>query len=228
MAITNKKNILYIEDDREIGEWVCSDLRERGYGVVWLTSGDRALEEAAECQLAILDVMLPGLDGFTVGQRLKKQYPALPILMLSARTSIDDKLQGLEFADDYLTKPFHPDELAARLEVLLRRSATPSVEPLQLRHLLVFEKENIIRDRDTGAEIVLTGKQFHIFQYLLRHLGQIMTKEQIYEAVWGEPYLDGDKTLMVHIRHLREKIERDPAAPEIIETIRGIGYRVRP
>ncbi|MNI70784.1 Transcriptional regulatory protein WalR [compost metagenome] len=74
---------------------------------------------------------------------------------------------------------------------------------------------------------MLTGKQFYIFQYLLRHLGQIMTKEQIYEAVWGEPYLDGDKTLMVHIRHLREKIEVDPAVPEIIETIRGIGYRVR-
>lgn len=227
MTMTSK-NILYIEDDREIGEWVCSDLRERGYGVVWLTSGDRALEEASECQLAILDVMLPGLDGFTVGQRLKKQYPGLPILMLSARTSIDDKLQGLEFADDYLTKPFHPDELAARLEVLLRRSGAPSAEPLQLRHLLVFEKENIIRNRDNGEEIVLTGKQFHIFQYLLRHLGQIMTKEQIYEAVWGESYLDGDKTLMVHIRHLREKIERDPASPEIIETIRGIGYRVRP
>ncbi|MNN11193.1 Transcriptional regulatory protein WalR [compost metagenome] len=147
--------------------------------------------------------------------------------MLSARTSIDDKLQGLEFADDYLTKPFHPDELAARLEVLLRRHGAASAEPLQLRHLLVYEKENRIINQNTGEEIMLTGKQFHIFQYLLRHLGQIMTKEQIYEAVWGEPYLDGDKTLMVHIRHLREKVEMDPAAPEIIETIRGIGYRVR-
>ncbi|WP_410772500.1 response regulator transcription factor [Fontibacillus sp. BL9] len=223
----SSKNILYIEDDREIGEWVSSDLRERGYGVTWLTSGERAVEEAASSQLAILDVMLPGLDGFTVGQRLKKQYPGMPILMLSARTSIDDKLQGLQFADDYLTKPFHPDELAARVEVLLRRSGAASSEALELKHLLVYEKENTIKNRETGEEIVLTGKQFHIFQYLLRHLGQIMTKEQIFEAVWGEPYLDGDKTLMVHIRHLREKLERDPAAPEIIETIRGIGYRVR-
>ncbi|MEF2969171.1 response regulator transcription factor [Paenibacillus sp. M1] len=223
----SNKNILYIEDDREIGAWVNADLTERGYTVTWLTSGERAVEEAASCHLAILDVMLPGLDGFTVGQRLKKQYPALPILMLSARTSIDDKLQGLQFADDYLTKPFHPDELAARVEVLLRRSGTASPEPLELRHLLVYERENLIKDRENGEEIVLTGKQFHIFQYLLRHLGQIMTKEQIYEAVWGEPYLEGDKTLMVHIRHLREKLERDPANPEIIETIRGIGYRVR-
>ncbi|MNW44608.1 Transcriptional regulatory protein WalR [compost metagenome] len=219
--------LLYIEDDHEIGEWVSRDLKERGYHVTWLTSGEQALELAANSNVVILDVMLPGLDGFTIGQRLKKQHPSLPVLMLSARTSIDDKLQGLQFADDYLTKPFHPDELAARLEVLLRRHGDASTEPLQLRHLLVYEKENRVIDQNTGEEIILTGKQFHIFQYLLRHLGQIMTKEQIYEAVWGEPYLDGDKTLMVHIRHLREKLEQNPAAPEVIETIRGIGYRVK-
>ncbi|MFD3262147.1 response regulator transcription factor [Paenibacillus lentus] len=223
----NQIHLLYIEDDTEIGEWVYANLQDRGYRVTWLTSGERALEQADECRLVILDVMLPGLDGFTIGQRLKKQHPDLPVLMLSARTSIDDKLQGLQFADDYLTKPFHPDELVARIEVLLRRSGNISPEPLRLRHLLVHERENLIINQDSGEEIMLTGKQFHIFNYLLRHLGQIMTKEQIYEAVWGEPYLEGDKTLMVHIRHLREKIERDPASPEIIETIRGIGYRVK-
>lgn len=221
-------HLLYIEDDPEIGEWVSSNLEARGYTVTWLKHGDQAVEKAVDCQLVILDVMLPGLDGFTIGGRLKQKYPELPVLMLSARTSIDDKLQGLKFADDYLTKPFHPDELAARIEVLLRRSggiADPA--PLQIKHLLVYEKENRIIHQDTNEEIVLTGKQFHIFAYLLRHLGQILTKEQIYEAVWNEPYLDGDKTLMVHIRHLREKLERDPANPEVIETIRGIGYRVR-
>lgn len=226
MSISNA-NLLYIEDDQEIGTFISGELSSRGYEVTWLTSGDRAMEEAETSNLVILDVMLPGLDGFTVGQRLKKQFPHIPILMLSARASIDDKLHGLQFADDYLTKPFHPEELAARIEVLLRRSGAPSAAPLQLRHLLIHEKENIIVNQDTGEEIILTGKQFHIFQFLLQHLGQILTKEQIYEGVWGEPYLDGDKTLMVHIRHLREKIERDPAAPEIIETIRGIGYRVR-
>ncbi|WP_055105485.1 response regulator transcription factor [Paenibacillus ihumii] len=223
----NPIHLLYIEDDPEIGTWVNENLQDRGYRVTWLKTGERALDYADTCRLAILDVMLPGLDGFTVGQRLKKQHPNLPVLMLSARASIDDKLQGLEFADDYLTKPFHPDELAARIEVLLRRSGNASPGPLKLQHLLVHERENLIINQDTGEEILLTGKQFHIFNYLLRHLGQIMTKEQIYEAVWGEPYLEGDKTLMVHIRHLREKIERDPASPEIIETIRGIGYRVR-
>ncbi|GAA3400411.1 response regulator transcription factor [Paenibacillus hodogayensis] len=219
--------IVYIEDDPEIGAWVTRDLSARGYEVVWLTDGDRALQEAQTCQLAILDVMIPGLDGFTVGQRLKKQHSKLPILMLSARTSIDDKLQGLQFADDYVTKPFHPDELAARIEVLLRRSGNGLEETLTIKHLDVRMSDKTIVRRDTGEPVDLTGKQYHIFHYFLRHLGQILTKEQIYEAVWGEPYLEGDKTVMVHIRYLREKLELDPAVPEVIETIRGIGYRVR-
>ncbi|MBB6634058.1 response regulator transcription factor [Cohnella thailandensis] len=219
--------LLYIEDDKEIADFVRGLLKERGYEVIWLASGERAVEEASGCHLALLDVMLPGLDGFTVGQRLKKAEPALPILMITARTSIDDKLQGLQFADDYLTKPFHPEELLARIEVLLRRFRTSGAEPMAVKHLLVYEQENRIVNGDSGEEILLTGKQFHIFHYLLRHAGQIKTKEQIYEAVWNEPYLEGDKTLMVHIRYLREKLERDPAAPEVIETVRGIGYRVR-
>lgn len=220
-------SLLYIEDDAEIGEWVSRDLAERGYQVDWQRSGERAGELAASCKLVILDVMLPGLDGFTVGQRLKKAHPELPILMLSARTSIDDKLEGLQFADDYLTKPFHPDELAARIEVLLRRSGSVASDVLELKHLSVHERENRIVNRETGEEIILTGKQYQIFKFMLRHLGQILTKEQIYEGVWGEPYFDGDKTLMVHIRYLREKLERDPASPEIIETIRGVGYRIK-
>lgn len=221
------KRILYIEDDADIGAWVKEDLSKRGYEVNWLTSGDRAAQYAEEADLVILDVMLPGLDGFTVGQRLKKAAPQLPILMLSARTAVDDKLQGLQFADDYLTKPFHPDELAARVEVLLRRYGPPASQALQLGHLTVDVGANLVVDSRTGEEIALTGKQWHIFMYLLRHANRILTKEQIYEAVWGEPYIEGDKTLNVHIRHLREKVELDPSAPELIETIRGIGYRVK-
>ncbi|MFF2483212.1 response regulator transcription factor [Paenibacillus sp. NPDC058071] len=220
--------LLYIEDDKEIGGFVQRLLQDKGFEVVWLMNGEQAVEEAGNCELAILDVMLPGLDGFTVGQKLKKAFPSLPILMLTARTGIEDKLHGLQFADDYLTKPFHPDELAARVEVLLRRFDVHAAStPLSIKHLLVYEKENRIVDRRTKEEVALTGKQFQIFSYLVRHLGHILTKEQIYEAVWNEPYIEGDKTLMVHIRYLREKLEKDPAAPEIIETVRGIGYRVR-
>jgi DNA-binding response OmpR family regulator len=195
--------------------------------VTWLTAGEQASQHLEENDLVVLDVMLPGLDGFTIGQRLKKSAPAMPILMLSARSSLEDKLSGLEFADDYLTKPFHPEELTARIEVLLRRAGVAPAQMLTLHHLEVFPAENRIVDKRTGEEIALTAKQLHIFRYLLDHANQILTKEQIYEAVWHEPYLEGDKTLMVHIRYLREKLEVDPGNPIVIETVRGIGYRVR-
>lgn len=219
-------HILYIEDEREIGRWVTNVLKERGYEVTWLKSGEEALDYLATADLAILDVMLPGLDGFSVGKRLKNEKQDLPILMLSARTAVEDKIEGLSFADDYLTKPFHPDELVARIEVLLRRFQKHD-EILEIGHLRIYPKDLRIVNKNTDEEIVLTGKQYHLFQYFIRHLNQILTKEQLYEGVWGEDYIEGDKTLMVHIRYLREKIEENPAKPTIIETIRGIGYRVR-
>lgn len=221
-----KKKLLCIEDDIEIGSWLSEYLTERGYQVNWLTSGESAMECMEEIDLVILDIMLPGLDGFSVGQRLKKKFPNTPILLLSARSSMEDKLQGLQFADDYVIKPFHPDELAARMEVLLRRFEKISSSLIQLSHLHIYMDQNRIVDLRSNVEIVLTAKQFHIFSYFLRHPNQILTKEQIYEAIWRDHYIEGDKTLMVHIRHLREKIEQDPSDPKIIETIRGIGYRL--
>ncbi|MDK8183156.1 response regulator transcription factor [Paenibacillus sp. UMB4589-SE434] len=219
--------ILIVEDDNEIGSWTERFLQQKGYDVEWRISGEGLVEAAASKSLVLLDVMLPGLDGFTLGQRLKKEHPLLPIMMLSARTAIDDKLQGLQFADDYVTKPFHPDELAARIEVLLRRHEQNAPELISLQHLHIYPHQNRVVDQRNGEDIILTGKQHHIFTYMLRHANQILTKEQLYEGVWGEPYIDGDKTLMVHIRYLREKIEIDPSRPELIETIRGIGYRVK-
>ena len=220
------KKILYVEDDVEIGSIVKEDLEQRGYFVNWMTSGEKAEKSLGDIDLVILDVMLPVLDGFTVGQRLKNSHPEVPILMLSARTAVDDKLQGLQFADDYVTKPFHPEELAARIEVLFRRNQRTLPETIHIGHLTINMTENRV-SKDDGEEIILTAKQHQIFMYLLQHPNQILTKEQLYEAVWGENYLEGDKTLMVHIRYLREKIEKNPSAPKIIETIRGLGYRVR-
>src|SRR5690606_17832072 len=198
----------------------------KGYEVSWLQSGEGAEAYAGQADLAILDVMLPGLDGFSIGKRLKRENSTLPILMLSARTAVEDKLEGLSFADDYVTKPFHPDELAARIEVLLRRFQK-NEQTIELQHLRIHTKELHIVNKQTNEEILLTGKQFLLFQCFIRHLNQILTKEQLYEQVWGESYIEGDKTLMVHIRYLREKIELDPSQPTIIETIRGIGYRVK-
>lgn len=219
-------HVLYVEDENDIGKWVTKDLTGRGYDVTWLKSGEDAEKYITTVDIAILDVMLPGLDGFSIGKRIKKELSNLPILMLSARSAVEDKLEGLQFADDYLTKPFHPEELAARIEVLLRRFHKKN-DVLELRHLKIFTKDLRIIDKDTDSEIQLTGKQYYLFQFFMRHLNQILTKEQLYEGVWGEKYIEGDKTLMVHIRHLREKVELDPAHPTIIETIRGIGYRVK-
>jgi len=217
---------LYIEDEKEIGQWVTKELTERGYDVTWLESGEGLEQHINSKDIAILDVMLPGLDGFSIGKRIKRENKDLPILMLSARTAVEDKIEGLHFADDYLTKPFHPDELVARLEVLLRRYQK-SDDVLSLQHLKIDTKDMQIINTIDEEEILLTGKQFYLLQYFIRHLNQILTKEQLYEGVWGESYIEGDKTLMVHIRYLREKIEINPAKPAIIETIRGIGYRVK-
>ena len=218
--------ILYIEDESDIGSWLKNDLGERGHEVIWQQSGEGMEGYLSEADMAILDVMLPGLDGFSLGKRIKKVKNDMPVLMLSARTAVEDKLEGLSFADDYLTKPFQPDELAARIEVLLRRFQKND-QVLDLHHLQVHTKDLRIIDREADNEIQLTGKQYQLFQFFIRHLNQILTKEQLYEGVWGEQYMEGDKTLMVHIRYLREKLEKNPSRPEIIETIRGIGYRVK-
>lgn len=222
-----KGEILYIEDDREIGELVTEDLTGRGYQVHWLTSSDQYQSWIGQVDVVILDVMLPGLDGFTIGERMKAVRGDLPILFLTARTAIKDKLKGLECADDYLTKPFHPDELAARIVVLLRRFDRTATDVIRIKHLQFDRRTRQIMNLVTQEEIILTEKQFKIFLYFLRHPNQILTKEQIYEEIWEQDYIEGDKTLAVHIRYLRQKLELNPDQPEIIETIRGIGYRVK-
>lgn len=223
-----KRSILYIEDNEKIGSWVKEELEQRDFAVQWLLSGEGAEEAVSQHEVVLLDIMLPGLDGFTVGKRLKKAAPTVPIMLLSARTSINDKVDGLQFADDYLTKPFHTDELVARLEVLIRRGGKTHSERIQLgNHIEVDSAGQMVFNKDTGEEIILTGRQHQILMYFLRHPNQVLPKEQIYEAVWQEAYITGDKTLMVHIRRLRQKLERNPDSPEIIETLKGIGYRVK-
>jgi len=222
-----KNTILYIEDDEEVSDLVTQNLIDNGYEVIWLQSGDQYNQHLDKADVVVLDIMLPGLDGFTVGQRIKDKNENLPILFLTARTSIEDKLKGLNFADDYLTKPFHPEELLLRIQILLRRSGKENTGKQYLGHLEIDVEANQIHDMDTGKEILLTEKQFKIFHYLLKNSNQILTKEQIYENVWNQPYIEGDKTLSVHIRYLRQKLEQNPQCPVIIETIRGLGYRVR-
>ena len=220
--------ILYIEDEPEIASWLKEEMIEYGYDV-YLYESYEAFEKSGEMidfDAVILDIMLPGLDGFSITRKLKRKYNDLPILLLSARSMLEDKLEGLQIADDYVTKPFHPAEVIARIEVLLRRFNKKD-EVIQLQHLNIHLQDFQVIHIETGEEIALTQIQYGLLQYFITHLNQILTKEQLYEAVWKEPYIDGDKTLMVHIRYLREKIEKDPSHPTIIETVRGIGYRVR-
>lgn len=220
--------ILYIEDEPEIASWLKEEMIEYGYDV-YLYESYEAFEKSGKMidfDAVILDIMLPGLDGFSITRKLKRKYNDLPILLLSARSMLEDKLEGLQIADDYVTKPFHPAEVIARIEVLLRRFNKKD-EVIQLQHLNIHLQDFQVIHIETGEEIALTQIQYGLLQYFITHLNQILTKEQLYEAVWKEPYIDGDKTLMVHIRYLREKIEKDPSHPTIIETVRGIGYRVR-
>lgn len=219
--------ILYIEDDQEIGRFLKESLENKGYKLVWLTSSLGYERHMDTADLVVLDIMMPGLDGFTIGERMKESHPQVPILLLTARTALEDKLKGLGFADDYVTKPFHPEELGARIEVLLRRFDKTHINELNLKHLKVYMQENRIINKHTGEEVLLTDKQLKIFFLLLRHPNQILTKEQMYESIWKQPFIEGDKTLMVHIRHLRKKLENNPNQPEILETIRGIGYRIK-
>lgn len=223
-----KKSVLCIEDNMEIGNLIKEKLEQRGFSVQWLLSGEGAEKEVLHHDIVILDIMLPGLDGFTVGKRLKKVAPMVPILLLSARTAVHDKIDGLQFADDYVTKPFHIDELIARLEVLLRRNDREMDECIQLgKHIEVNLHAQTVINKRTKEEIVLTGKEHRILLYLLENANQILPKEKIFEAVWDEPYIHGDKTLFMHIGHLRKKLEQNPDEPEIIETFKGIGYRLK-
>lgn len=219
--------ILYIEDDPEVGALVKRSLVDTGYNVVWLKSVDGLWEQISEADLVILDVMLPGLDGFTIGQRIKQQDESVPILYLTARSTIEDKITGLENADDYLTKPFHPKELLLRIDNLLKRFDKTSNELFYISHLKVDLAANTVINRETNEEILLTKIQFNILTYLLKNINRIVTKEQIYGYVWENTFMEGDKTVIVHIKYLRDKIEKDAKNPRIVETIRGLGYRIK-
>ncbi len=143
--------IIYIEDEMDIGQWVTGILKANGYDVTWLISGEEADRYIMEADVIILDVMLPGLDGFSIGKRIKEARKDLPVLMLSARTAIEDKIEGLQFADDYVTKPFHPEELTARIEVLLRRFNKQD-EDLLLQHLTVNTRDLQIINNETKRD----------------------------------------------------------------------------
>ncbi len=218
--------ILIVEDEPSLLETLALNLRSSGYDVVTASDGAAALEVAHSTapDLVILDLMLPELDGLTVCRSLR-QASEVPILILTARTGELDKIVGLESgADDYLTKPFSLGELQARIRALLRRAGPRRISD-ELRAgdltLNLVSRRAFLGER----ELVLSPKEFSLLAELVRHQGAVLSRDLLLTRVWGYDYYGDSRTVDVHVRWLREKIEPNPSQPTRITTVRGIGYR---
>lgn len=222
-------NILVAEDEQDIRELLELHILKEGYEVFKARNGLEALEilKSKKIHLALLDVMMEGMDGFNLLKELRK-WSEIPVIFLTAKIEDDDKILGLGLgADDYVIKPFKPVELMARIKSNLRRCYKYLGEEenniIKLHDLELCKNSCIVKRN--GEELSLNAKEFKILEMLMGNIGRVFTKKQIYENVWKEDYLGDDNTIMVHISHLREKIEEDPKKPLKIKTIRGIGYR---
>ena len=221
-----QRRILVVDDDPLILKAMQRGLGFEGYRVQTAASGEEALSAARdqEPDLIILDLMLPGLDGFEVCRRLRGGL-STPILMLTARDAVRDKVAGLEAgADDYLAKPFAFDELVARVRALLRRAAPEGSEQLRFADLRL---DTATREVFRGERLVaLTAREYELLEFLLRHPRQVLTRELIFERVWGYDFLGESNVIDVHVRALREKLEAENE-PRLIQTVRGVGYALR-
>jgi two-component system OmpR family response regulator len=224
--------ILVVEDDANLLETLKYNLRKEGYNVAAASDGEQAIASARreKPDLIVLDIMLPKMNGFEVCRILRSEMTA-PILMLTARAEETDKIVGLEIgADDYMTKPFSLRELLARVRAMLRRTKmaeTPppaGTSPLKIGGLEVDTARH--RASLAGTALELSPKEFDLLAFLARNKGLVLSREQLLEKVWGYDYAGGTRTVDVHIRWLRRKIEADPARPGRIVTVRGAGYKL--
>lgn len=222
--------ILVVDDDSDIRDVIHIYLRNEGYTVVEAEDGIDALEAMNHhsFDLIILDIMMPRMDGIKACMEIRKQSH-VPILMLSAKETDMDKITGLTTgADDYIVKPFNPLELLARVKAQLRRQAMLSQKEhpavIQIRDLIVDKHKHAVMLK--GTPIALTPLEFSILELLASHPGQVFSSARIYESVWKEPFGYSDNTVMVHIRNLREKIEKSPKDPHYIKTVWGVGYKI--
>lgn len=226
--------VLFADDDANMRAAVRIILTSAGYEFVGATDGADALEVYASERpdLVILDVMMPRLNGFEVCERLRGRDPELPVLFLTAKGELDDKRAGFgSGADDYMVKPFEGDELLLRVAALLRRahpgggSAAVGPNVLAVGGLaLNIRRHEALLD---GAKVDLTHREFQILAYLAEHGGDAVTKDELVEAVWGSEYAEEQVAVAVYIRHIREKIERDPSHPAYLTTVFRVGYRLQ-
>ena len=220
--------VLVVDDEANLVELVQGYLAREGYQVLTAGDGPTALAVTREAQpdLIVLDLMLPGFDGLEVCRRVR-QFSDAYILMLTARAEEVDKVLGLSMgADDYLTKPFSPRELVARVKAMLRRprASTPEPEPpRRLGDLIIDAARFEVRKR--GQQVVLTARELALLATLAAHPGRVFTRAQLLEKVWGSEFFD-DHVVDVHVGNLRRKLEDDPSHPRWVQTVRGVGYRI--
>jgi DNA-binding response OmpR family regulator len=222
--------ILIVEDEPTVAEVVDRYLRRDGYNVCVVHDGVDGIEAYDRFQpdLVVLDLMLPGLDGMEVCRRIRS-HGTTPVIMLTARGDEVDKLVGLEVgADDYITKPFSPRELAARVKAVLRRSTTvpQDSDTLRFDHLRISGRTRMVQD-ERGA-VSLTAREFDLLFFLARHAGQVFSRQQLLDNVWDFEFPGDDGTVTVHMRRLRSKVETDPSRPRHLQTVWGVGYKFEP
>jgi two-component system alkaline phosphatase synthesis response regulator PhoP len=223
------EKILIVDDEEHIRELIKFNLDKNGYNTTCTDNGIDALKivKSEKFQLVLLDVMLPGMDGYDVCKEIRKDnsISSTPIIMITAKGEEFDKVLGLELgADDYITKPFSIRELTARVKAILRRT---SIKPVDTSYnfgkiSVDFEKHEAINN---GNKVELTLKEFELLEILIKNKGRVMTRDFLLDKIWGYEYIGETRTVDVHIRHLRQKLEEDDKNPRYIETIRGIGYR---
>jgi DNA-binding response OmpR family regulator len=226
------ETILLVEDEDAVQKLLAYPLERDGYRVLQARGGEEALDrfEREQVDLVVLDIMLPQLDGLEVCRRLRAQS-SVPIIMLTARDDELDKVLGLELgADDYITKPFSIREFRSRVRALLRRAAVPRHDPRQTEVIsgdgLTIDLARRVVERD-GQPVQLTYVEFELLRILAAHPGRVFTRQALLEELWGGSEYREPRTIDVHVRHLREKLERDPKQPELIFTVRSVGYRFR-
>lgn len=221
--------ILTVEDDERIRTAVKMALEDEGWTVDEADNGEDALETFARhpTDVVLIDIMLPGIDGFEVCRSIRRQSD-VPIVMVTARADTHDVVAGLEAgADDYLTKPFAPKELSARIRALLRRARTtdPAIAHLTFGDLEIVPDEGVVQRN--GAEVHLTKTEFRLLVELASSPGRVFSREVLLERVWGYGYFGDGRLVDVHVRRLRTKIEADPANPRHVVTVRGLGYKLQ-
>ena len=219
--------VLVVEDEESFSDALSYMLRREGFEAVVAATGPDALAEfdRGGADIVLLDLMLPGIPGTEVCRRIR-QVSSVPVIMVSAKDAEVDKVVGLELgADDYVTKPYSPRELVARIRAVLRRGVEPDLAPATL------ESGSVRMDVDRhvatvkGEEVRLPLKEFELLEMLLRNTGRVLTRGQLIDRIWGADYVGDTKTLDVHVKRLRAKIEPDPAHPRFLVTVRGLGYK---